>query len=135
MPRLLHAAKRRLRFRQRVDLGGQWRPLGPGQPVRHLAQQATNTLGLLKGNRVQGNDLVGDVGTSFRHLLRRPDVALGDLGETAVLRSGPHGRFDEPLIRQAVEHHIDAGTVSVSEDLVSEIRVARVVNVFHTQLA
>ena len=89
----------------------------------------------MEGNRVQRDDLVGDIGTGLRHLLGSPDVSLGDLGETAVLGGGPHGRFEKPFIGQAVEHHVDAGAVGVGEDLVGEIRSARVVHVLHAQLA
>lgn len=84
---------------------------------------------------VQRDDLVGDIGAGRRHLLAGPDVSLGDLDETAVLGGGPHGRLDESLIGQAVEHHVDAGAVGVGEDLVGEIGAARIVDVFHTQLA
>ena len=47
----------------------------------------------------------------------------------------PHRRFDEPLVGQAVEHDVDAGTAGVGEDLIREVRAARVVDVFHTHLA
>lgn len=132
VPCLLHAAERGPRFGERVDLGGQWRPLALAQPLRHLGQQATNTLRLLEGHRVQRHDLVGDVGADLRHLCVSPDVAFGDLGEPAVPRGGPHGRLEEAFVRQAVEHHVDAGTVSVGKDLVGEIRCTRVIHVLHT---
>jgi len=85
---------------------------------------AANALGLLEGHRVERDDLVSDIGTGLRHPLGRPDVTLGDLGKPAILGGGPHGRFDEPFVGQAVEHHIDTGTVGVREDLVGEIRCA-----------
>ena len=92
-------------------------------------------LGVFHAGPVQRDDLVGDIGTGRRHLLARPDVALGDLDETAILGGRPYGRLDKPLIGQAVEHHVDTGAVGVGEDLVGEIRTARVVDIFHTQLA
>ena len=105
--RLLHTAERGPGLGNRIDLGGQWRPLAPGQSPRHLGQQVTNTLGVRPGHHVQRHDLVGDVGAGFRHLLMRPDFAFSDLGEAAILGGGPHSRFEEPFIGQAVEHHID----------------------------
>ena len=99
------------------------------------ASKLPHPLGFVLDARVQRDDLVVDIGTGRRHLLRSPDVPLGDFGEPAALCGRPHGRFDEPLVGQAVEHHVDAGTAGVGEDLIREIRTARVVDVFHTHLA
>ena len=89
----------------------------------------------MRDGHIQRDDLVRDVGARRRHLLRSPDVPLGDFGEPAALRGRPHGRFDEPFVGQAVEHHVDAGAVGVGQDLIREVRAARVVDIFHAHLA
>ena len=48
---------------------------------------------------------------------------------------GPHGRRDEALIGQGVEYYINTGAAGVGEDLIGEIRSARVVDVLHTHPA
>ena len=70
VPRLLHAPECGPGLGERVDLRGQRRPLALGQALRHLGEQVANAIGFGEHHRVQRDDLVGDVGTGRRHLLR-----------------------------------------------------------------
>ncbi|SHT76128.1 Uncharacterised protein [Mycobacteroides abscessus subsp. abscessus] len=135
MPGLLHAAERRPGLRQRVDLGGQRRPLSLGQSLGDLGEQDPDAVRLLEHHRVQRDNLVGDVGPGLRHLLRGPNIALGDLGEATVLGGGAQGRLDEALAGEAVEHHIHTRAVGVRQDLIGEIGCTRVVHILHAELA
>ena len=91
--------------------------------------------GVLQRRDIESDDLVGDVRPGGGHLFGGPDVALGDLGEATVRSGGPHRRLDEPVVGEAVEHHVDAGAVGVGQDLVGEIRAAGVVDVLDAHLA
>ncbi len=121
VPCLLHAAERGPGLGDRINFGRQRHPLALGQSLGQLGQQAPNTLRFSHGHRVQGHDLVLNIGAGLGHLLGRPDVAFGDLSEAAVLGGRPHGRVQEPLIGQAVEHYVNARAVGIGQDLVSEI--------------
>ena len=135
VPRLLHAPKRRLRLRQRIDLDRKRCRLTAGQPVGHDGHQVADALGFRCHQNVQRKDLVVDVGTDRRHLLRGPDVPLGNLDEPSVRCRRPHGGGHEPLTGETVEHHVDACTAGIGENAIGEVGAARVVYVFHAHRA